>query len=62
MKKLLIDLSALYNIYSGLGQVALSYGRYFEKHYKADKTGYRLYLLLPKKYFIRQRDTLHFVG
>ena len=62
MKKILIDLSALYNIYSGLGQVALSYGRYFEKHYKADKAGYRLYLLLPKKYFGAFGSEIHYIS
>lgn len=62
MKRLLVDLSALYNTYSGLGQVALSYGRYFAKHYKADKADYRLYLLLPKKYFGAFGSEIHYIS
>ena len=34
-KRLLVDLSSLKNIYSGLGQIALSYGNYFKENYKS---------------------------
>jgi len=47
-KKILIDLSILKHRNCGLGQVALNYGRFFEKHYYANDE-YDLYVLLPKK-------------
>lgn len=46
-KKLLVDLAILRHINCGLGQVALNYGRYFEKNYKKNDN-YELYLLVPK--------------
>lgn len=48
-KSVLVDLSALKELYCGLGQVALSYGRYFEKNYKRATTTYSLTLLVPDK-------------
>ena len=48
-KSVLIDLSALAELYCGLGQVALSYGRYFEKNYKKANAPYSLTLLVPDK-------------
>lgn len=48
-KKLLVDLSSLKNLYSGLGQIALSYGNYFKDHY-SDSSPYDLTLLVPKRY------------
>lgn len=50
-KQLLVDLSSLKNIYSGLGQVALSYGDYFKNNYNPKTAPYTLTLLLPKKFF-----------
>ena len=50
-KRLLVDLSSLKNIYSGLGQIALSYGNYFKENYKSETFPYDIILLLPKKYF-----------
>lgn len=49
-KKILVDLSILKNIYCGLGQVALNYGRYFAENYTGNEE-YELYLLMPKKMF-----------
>jgi glycosyltransferase involved in cell wall biosynthesis len=48
-KSVLIDLSALRDLYCGLGQVALSYGRYFEKNYRKANSAYSLTLLVPDK-------------
>jgi glycosyltransferase involved in cell wall biosynthesis len=50
-KRLLVDLSSLKNIYSGLGQIALSYGNYFKESYKSEIFPYDITLLLPRKYF-----------
>lgn len=50
-KQLLVDLSSLKRIYSGLGQIAMSYGTYFKEHYKKETAPYELTLLLPRKYF-----------
>jgi glycosyltransferase involved in cell wall biosynthesis len=50
-KKLLVDLSALKDIYCGLGQIALAYGKYFQENYKRDEAHYLLTLLLPKSMF-----------
>ncbi|MDR3327782.1 MAG: glycosyltransferase family 4 protein [Prevotellaceae bacterium] len=49
-KRVLIDLSNLNRQYSGLGQIALNYGKYFKKHYSSAEE-YQMYLLLPKKMF-----------
>lgn len=51
VKRVLVDLSALEDLYSGLGQVALSYAKYFQQHYKRKESGYSLLLLVPKKLF-----------
>lgn len=51
IKKVLVDLSALCDIYSGFGQVALGYINYFQQHYNPDTSGYKLYLLLPQNFF-----------
>lgn len=45
--KVLVDLSALKDIYCGLGQVAMSYGKYFQENYKIADSEYDLTLLLP---------------
>ena len=50
-RKVLIDLSALKNIYCGLGQVALNYGYYFQENYNAKNSDYELTFLLPKEMF-----------
>jgi glycosyltransferase involved in cell wall biosynthesis len=50
-KKILIDLSALKNIYCGLGQVALNYAAYFKQYYSAQNSDYQLFLLVPKSFF-----------
>jgi len=50
-KKVLVDLSSLKDIYCGLGQVALAYGKYFQENYKREEAHYLLTLLLPKKMF-----------
>lgn len=47
MNKVLVDLAILKDIYCGLGQVALSYARYFQENYKRDTAGYSLTLLVP---------------
>ena len=47
-KKILIDLSMLRNIYCGLGQVSLNYGRYYRDFYQASDE-YDIYLMLPRK-------------
>ncbi len=49
-KKLLVDLSSLKRIYSGLGQIALTYGYYFRDHYNPLTSPYELTLLVPKDY------------
>ncbi|RNC64272.1 glycosyltransferase family 1 protein [Proteiniphilum sp. X52] len=49
-KRLLVDLSSLKNLYSGLGQIALSYGYYFKDNYHAHTSLYELTLLVPKRY------------
>lgn len=46
-KKVLVDLSALNELCHGLGQIALSYGRYFEKSYNKLTSMYDLTLLVP---------------
>lgn len=51
MKKLLVDLSALQNFKTGLGQVAFGYGNYFKENYRRAEQGYELHLLLPEEYF-----------
>lgn len=61
-KQLLVDLSSLKNIYSGLGQIALSYGTYFKGHYKKEDAPYELTLLLPKKYFGLFGEEVHYVS
>ena len=47
-KKILLDLSILKDIYCGLGQVALNYGKYYQQHYIASEADFQLYLLVPK--------------
>ncbi len=61
-KKVLVDLSELKNIYCGLGQVALSYGNYFEKNYKKSDSGYSLTFLMPKKMFGLFGDEVHYIN
>lgn len=48
-KKILVDLSALKNVYRGLGQVALNYANYFHESYKSEDADYELTLLVPHK-------------
>ncbi len=61
-KQLLVDLSSLKNIYSGLGQIALSYGIYFKEHYKKETAPYALTLLLPRKYFGLFGTEVHYIS
>ena len=48
---MLVDLSSLKRLYSGLGQIAMGYGQYFQENYKAQSSPYELTLLLPRSYF-----------
>lgn len=50
-KKILVDLSALDDVYQGMGQIALNYGHYFKETYRRKTSPYDLTLLLPKAYF-----------
>lgn len=50
-KKVLVDLSFVNNIYSGFGQIAVAYGRYFSKNYKRTESAYSLTLLMPRNMF-----------
>ena len=50
-RKILVDLSSLKNIYSGLGQVALNYGFHFKNNYSFKNNIYELTFLLPRKFF-----------
>lgn len=61
-KRLLVDLSSLKNKYSGLGQIAFSYGTYFKEHYRKEDAPYELTLLLPKKYFGLFGNEVHYVS
>lgn len=61
-KRLLVDLSSLKNIYSGLGQIALSYGNYFKENYKSDSFPYDLTLLVPRKYFGKFGNEVHYIS
>lgn len=49
-KRLLVDLSSLKRIYSGLGQIALGYGNYFKENYNSHTSPYELTLLVPKNF------------
>lgn len=51
MKRMLIDLSELKDLYRGLGQVALAYGEYFKNHYRKSQSDYKITLLMPKEMF-----------
>ncbi len=48
-KKILVDLSSLKRLCSGLGQVALNYGRYFQEKYNEHNSKYEFTLLVPRK-------------
>ena len=61
-KRLLVDLSSLKNIYSGLGQIALSYGNYFKENYKSDTFPYDLTLLVPRKYFGKFGNEVQYIS
>lgn len=61
-KKILIDLSSLKNVYSGLGQVALNYGFYFKDNYCPKNSKYELTFLLPKKYFGMFGDKVKYIS
>ena len=50
MKKLLVDLSALEDIYQGMGNIALNYGKHIKDTYRRATADYDLTLLVPKKY------------
>lgn len=50
-KSVIVDLSVLKDLYCGLGQIALNYGRYFEKHYKKNDADFTLTLLVPDRMF-----------
>lgn len=45
--RVLVDLSSLKDMYCGLGQVAMSYGKYFRENYSQSESPYHLTLLLP---------------
>jgi glycosyltransferase involved in cell wall biosynthesis len=60
-KKLLIDLSSLKNIYSGLGQIALGYGYYFRDHYD-NSSPFELTLLLPQNFIGAFGDKVHYLS
>jgi len=47
MKKVLVDLTALKDLYCGLGQVALAYGNYFQNNYSRHNSAISLTLLVP---------------
>ena len=51
MKRLLVDLSALHDIYQGMGNIALNYGKHFKETYRRATAEYDLTLLVPKEYF-----------
>lgn len=48
-KKVLVDLSALKNFYTGLGQMAFAFGEFFKKNYTRDTCNFSLTLLVPKE-------------
>lgn len=50
-RTVLVDLSALKDVFCGLGQVALAYGYFFEKTYQKATSDYSLTLLMPKSMF-----------
>lgn len=50
-KTVLIDLSTLSDLYHGFGQVALSYVKYFQKHYSKLDSEITLTFLMPKSMF-----------
>lgn len=61
-KRILVDLSSLKNIYSGLGQIALSYGIYFKDNYKKETFPYELTLLVPSKYIGLFGDEVSYIS
>lgn len=61
-KRLLVDLSSLKNLYSGLGQIALSYGNYFKKNYHSYSSFYDLTLLVPKRYIGAFGDEMKYIS
>lgn len=48
---MLADLSALEDIYQGMGNIALNYGKHFKETYRRATAEYDLTLLVPKEYF-----------
>src|SRR5690554_381195 len=61
-KRLLVDLSSLKRIYSGLGQIALGYGHYFRGNYDPRTSPYELTLLVPRPYFGAFGDGVKYVS
>lgn len=61
-KRLLVDLSSLKNIYSGLGQIALSYGNYFRENFKSDTFPYDLTLLVPYKFIGKFGNEVNYIS
>lgn len=62
LKKILIDLSSLENIYCGFGQIALAYGNYFKANYKRIDANYSLTLLVPKPMFGMFGDEVNYIS
>lgn len=50
-RTVLIDLSALKDLFCGLGQVALSYGNYLRDYYKKESSSFEVTLLVPDEMF-----------
>ena len=48
---MLADLSAIEDIYQGMGNIALNYGKHFKETYRRATAEYDLTLLVPKEYF-----------
>ena len=62
MKKLLVDLSALEDIYQGMGNIALNYGKHFRETYRRATAEYDLTLLVPKEYFGQFGDEVKYLS
>ncbi|MDR1743338.1 MAG: glycosyltransferase family 4 protein [Dysgonamonadaceae bacterium] len=61
-KKLLVDLSALKDVYCGLGQVALNYGRHFMENAKTIYADYQVVLLVPKDFFGKFGNEVEYIS
>lgn len=61
-RKVLIDLSSLKNIYTGLGQIALNYGRYLQGNHKKCDADYEITLLVPHKMMGQFGDEVNYLS